>query len=445
MILQPALNISLGLLCSTVIVSAILIIRKFFYEYRLEIFDISTPTLFESGLIVFRSPMKRVAIFFAYSINNTNFEKSSVQRTLTILLKILPISTILALEWTSRRECFISFYIKLDKSSFLKSSRELMDNITKGFRNTLGPQSFRLLNGSELMNHFSMGVSGRIQKISICGKRQIEIKTERDNPKRFFANITPTNFDEILNKVDSKENLRMILPVKKTENATMVSKSMILVLNNPTIFNALQKQTQDSASIKPISASKSIRLLGDILSRNLVQKPKLDVKFSETATMLVNLLSTPWSSQRKQNSTTRKHQADETEIIDPRAWRELLIDQFSHFELSFVKDRILFIERMPIRVDAQVEDLLIFVIPTAEQYHLKWLIQKIITFLEKDRTKNAILLLTQPSNLVLAQTDLSRFTKHRRIHFVRKKEELTALLKEKKNRLIKEQEITQVA
>lgn len=440
--------ISLGLLSSTVIVSAILLIRKIFSEHRREIFDLSTPTLFESGLLVFRSPMKRVAIFFAYNISNTNFEESTVHRTLTILLKILPISTILALEWTSRRECFITFYIKLEKASFLKSSREIMDNITKSFRNTLGFQSFRLLNGNELMNHFSMGVSGRIQKISVSRKGQIEIKTERGNSKKSFATITPANFEEfneILNKFEMNENLRMILPVKKIENATMVSKSMILVLDNSTIYNALQEQTQDSLSIKPISASKSIHLLGDILSRNLVQKPTLEIKFPETATMLVNLLSTQRSSQRQQDPTTKTDQADETEIIDSRTWRELLINQLLHFELSFEKDRILFIERIPIRVDVQVEDLLIFVIPTAKQHHLEWLIQKITTFLEKNQTENIIFLLTQQSNLVLAQTNLSRFTKHRRIHFVRTKEELAAFLKEKKTQLDKKQEIIQVA
>jgi hypothetical protein len=393
--------------------------------------------------------VKRCAIFFAFKINATNIEKVDFQRTLTILLKILPTSTTVALEWTSQKECFINFYIKQDNSSFLTQTRELLNNITRSFNNAFGTQYVHLLTGEELMLHFYMGIQGKIKKISVSGRHTITIQTDLIKTKRLFALITLTDFKRfstVLNRFASKQDFRLILPIKKTEDSTIIAKAFTLSWENPAKFNPTQKLHHDFSSLHKFPASKSIQILGDILSRNHTDEPEIELPLPDTVTKIIDLLLTPWASQRPFEVNSQTPQEPKPANVGPIQWRDFLIEQLSNFALPYQKDQSLLIDKIPLRVDAQVEDLLIFIIPKTKESKVRWFVQNITTLLERDKTKSVILLLTQSQNTIQSPRGLSSLIRAQRIHLVRTKEELTSLLAEKKPHLLKRQNgLTQVA
>jgi hypothetical protein len=431
-----------------VAVSFLLTIRALFSDSKQEIFDIMSPTRFETGLLVFQSPKNRCAIFFAFEITSRNFDKPLVQRALTILLKTLPESTVLALEWTSQRERFITFHIKLEKSSFLARGRELLENTRQSLKNTLGTQGVRLLNGDELMTYFSMGIPGRFQKISIKGRYALNIQTDSVNVNKTFAILAQSifdNFSTILSAIDVSQDMRMILTFKKTENKTHVAKLITLVSSNTVSNNFGQTKQLGAVSIKQIPASKSLHLLGDILSRNQIHEHEKELDFQRTATIIFKLLSTQWPSQT--DSEREAHTSDDTssEITDPLTWREILAERLIDLELPYQRDNVVFFDRLPIRVDAQLGDLMIFILPQASEDQLNWLTQKIITFLKKDDTKSVVLLLTSNQNTVLNQQELSDLVQMRRIHIISTNQELVRLLKKKTRPIEERKDVTQVA
>lgn len=449
LLVKPVLYITSIVLSVIVCVLLIVVFRTYFKERRVEFFDISSPTLFESGVLVFRSTMKRCATFFAFKINAVNIEKTDFQRTLTILLKILPTSTTVALEWTSQKECFINFYIKQDNSSFLTQTRKLLDNITRSFITAFGTQCVHLLTGEELLLHFSMGIPGKFKKISVSGRHTITIQTDLVNTKRLFALLTLTDFKRfstVLNRFDSNQNFRLILPINKTEDSTIIAKAFTFIWENPSKSNPTQTPHHDFSSLSKIPASKSIQILGDILSRNHTDEPEIELPLPDTATKIIDLLLTPWASQRSFEVNSQTPQEPKSVNVGPIQWRDFLIEQLSNFALPYQKDKALLIDKIPLRIDAQVEDLLIFIIPKVKENQVRWFVQNITTLLEREKTKKVILLLTQSQNTLLSPRGFSSLIRAQRIHLVRTKEELTSLLAEKKPHLLKRQKgLTQVA
>jgi hypothetical protein len=449
LLVKPAPYITSIVLSVIMCVLLIVVFRTYFKERRVEFFDISSPTLFESGVLVFKSAMKRCATFFAFKISAINIEKADFQRILTILLKILPTSTTVALEWTSQKECFINFYIKQDNSSFLTQTRELLDNITRSFNITFGTQCVHLLTGEELMLHFYMGIPGKLKKISVSGRHTIKIHTDLINTKRLFALITLTDFKRfstVLNRFDRNQDFRLILPIKKTEDSIFIAKAFIFSWENPTKSNPIQTPHQNFSSLSKIPASKSIQILGDILSRNHTDELGMEFSLRDTATKIIDLLLIQWSSQGTLEVKSQTPQEPKTANVGPNQWRDFLIEQLSNLTLPYQKDKTLLIDEIPLRVDAQVEDLLIFIIPKIKENQVRWFVQNITTLLERDKTKNVILLLTQPQNTLLSPKGLSSLIRAQRIHFVRTKEELTSLLAKKKPHLLKRQKgLTQAA
>jgi hypothetical protein len=447
LLLELLPNISGVIILPIVVASSVLVLKSFYSERRCEIFDLSSPTFFETGLLVFQSPMNRCAIFFAYKITMANFKNPSFKRMLTILLKILPASTILALEWTSQRECFITFFMRLNKTSFLTQTREVLDHINKGFASTLGAQCAQLLNGDELMVHFSMGIPGRFQKISVDGRQAVNITTDMTYVKASIAILSPLGIDTfstILNKLNKIQNCRIIFSIKKTENATKINKSLNLVVSGTAKKKIVQMLHSDSITISQIPATESMQVFGDVLSRNQIQAPKIEMDFPETASLVIDLLSTPWPPRKEPGLSLKDEQDSVTEVSNALIWRELLVNQFLDLNLSYQKDVVLLIEGLPLRIDALVDDFFFFIIPNVKDSHLQWLIQKITTLLDNDEKKSAILLLTQPPKSTQAPSILSNLPQAGQIHLVRNKQELVTLLKEKKPDLWKKQ-ISQVA
>jgi hypothetical protein len=172
----------------------------------------------------------------------------------------------------------------------------------------------------------------------------------------------------------------------------------------------------------------------------------MEFSLRDTATKIIDLLLIQWSSQGTLEVKSQTPQEPKTANVGPNQWRDFLIEQLSNLTLPYQKDKTLLIDEIPLRVDAQVEDLLIFIIPKIKENQVRWFVQNITTLLERDKTKNVILLLTQPQNTLLSPKGLSSLIRAQRIHFVRTKEELTSLLAKKKPHLLKRQKgLTQAA
>ncbi len=442
-------NISIVIILSFLGISFVLIVRVFLSERKHEIFDISSATLFETGLLVFQSPKSRCAIFLAYNFANSRWDKEHVQRVLTILLKVLPVSTIFALEWTSQREFFFNFYIKLEKSTFLTRSREIMDNIGKSFRTALGADSVRLLEGDELMNHFSMAIPGRFQKAAVSGRYGVTVQTDMINKKKSFALLTPINYDsfnEILGMIDATPHSRMYLPIKKTQKSTFISKSLTLVFGEPIKKDSVQTQLPGSISLSQIPATKALHQFGDVLSRNQIIEQKIKLGFSETAKIIINLLTTRWPLQNESELSSENSNDSKSEAIDSPPWREILFTRLSNFGLPFKKDRVILINGLPTRVDAEIDDMFFFVISRAKDYQLQRFVQRILSFMIKNGLKGIVLLLTQSQKNALVRNGFLDLINNQRIHVVVTKPELELILKEKKTQLLeKKKGIVQVA
>ncbi len=435
---SPILNIGNLILAFVVIFSSILIIRTFYLEQKQETFDITSPTLFETGLLVFQSQGSRCAIFFAFSISNTSLNQTRTQRALTILLKVLPSSAIIAVEWTSEKQCFISFYIKLDRSTFLNRASELLDNIHKSFSKTIGSQSIRLLNGAELTSHFFMGIPGRFQKISISGRNHIDIRTDTLSTKKTIAVVTPTSFDQfhsVLQTLNDNHDFRLILPIKKLDTSMQMTSSFILVSGKPNIYNVLQKLQAASVSPKSMPASKSMKMFGDVLARNQIQEEHFTSDYQVAATTITSLLSTKWPSDPNTKIGTRANQESTTGAMNVLLWKEMVSRELSIAELPYQKDTVIFVDRLPVRVDLQSNGWLFFVISHVKQFQFNWFYYKISKFLERNETNEVVFLLTQPKDLRLIHDKPVNQRIACRIHFIHNRQELVLLLKEKKVQL----------
>jgi len=435
---SPILNLSNLILAFVVCFSSILIIRTFYLEHKQETFDITSPTLFETGLLVFQSQGSRCAIFFAFCISNTSLNQIRTQRALTILLKVLPSSAIIAVEWTSEKQCFISFYIKLDRSTFLNRASELLDNIHKSFSKTLGPQSIRLLNGAELTSHFSMGIPGRFQKISIIDRNQINIRTDTLSTKKAIAVVTPTSFDRfhsVLQTLNDNHDFRLILPIKKLDTTMQMTSSFILVSGNPNIYHILQKLQAASASSKFMPASKSMKMFGDVLSRNQIQEEHFASDYQVAATTITSLLSTKWPSDLNTEISTRENQESTTGVMNALLWKEMVGRELSLAKLPYQNDTVIFVDRLPVRVDLQSNDWLFFVISHVNEFQFNWFYRKISRFLERNETNEVVFLLAQSKDLRQIQDEPVNQTIACRIHFILNRQELVLLLEEKKAQL----------
>lgn len=434
----PILSFGSLILALIVVFSSILIIRTFYLEQKQETFDITSHTLFETGLLVFPSRGNRCAIFFAFNISNTSRSQSRTQRALTILLKVLPSSTIIAVEWTSEKQCFISFYIKLEKSSFLNRASELLDNIQKSLTKTLGSQSNRLLSGAELTSHFSMGIPGRFQKILSTRRNQIDIRTDTFSTKKAIAVVTPKSFEQlhsIIQTLDDNHSFRLVLPIKKLETTMQMTSSFILVSGNPNINSLLHKLQSALASAKPIPASKSMKLFGDVLSRNQIQEEHFESDYQAAAATITSLLSTSWPSDLSTEDTTGAHQESTSDIMNSLLWREVVSRELSLAELPYQKDIVIFVDKLPVRVDFQSNNWLFFILFQVKQLQFNWFYRKICRFLEGNETKEIVFLLAQPKDRRLSHGDQVNQMIANRIHVIRNRQELVSLLKEKKGQI----------
>ncbi len=425
--------------------SVILIARIFYFENKAVIFDLTSPTIFQTGLLVFHSSDHHCAVFFALKLSLCKFNKSLAQKAITILLKVLPSSTAFTLEWTPQQNWFVNFYMKFEKSSFLERAREMMDNVYGCFKKILEPQNVRILNGEELMTHFSLGIPGSLRQITIKGRAALGLKTDTRQHKISLA-VTDFTQNEVPERIFTAFNpsqpIRFLLPLKKDKTALRISKLLFAVSDKT---NETQDSKHDRSrliSFADISSSKSIRILGNVLARNLIPDRNEDSDLRCGVDLIVNLLSTA------QQSWEQNPVHDETCLyqgIHPLEWRRTLIHFFSESKIPFETNVQIFVEELPWRIDAKVGNLLFSIISNPIEIRLNWLLDRMKTSIIADAQTEIVFLLTNPSMKDGLQNHFSSAQLKPRVHIIATIEDLENLLKHYKNQIITHREsVTQV-
>ncbi len=441
LLIQPFILVGIATFPLILIGSVILIVRSFLFENRTEIFDLTAPTIFDNGLMTFHSLNEQSAVFFSFNLSLYRLEGRIAERALTVLLKILPASTILSLEWSSQNECFVNFYIKLEKNSFLTQARELLDNITNSFNKIFGEQQIRALNGEEITLHFSMGMTGRIGQIAAKGKC-LDLYTETAREKRFITLISPSNKDTLKHVLESLTHsnfMRIFFPMKKVEKALKISDHLIMVSDVECKYSNSFPQTE-MISITNLSALKAIRIFGDILTRNLIHEKSKTSNFQNTVHQILEFVSPSYTRQEDTMQTVVTLTAS-PRALNSRKWRESLIQLSSQLDLPFEIDAQMLVEGIPIRLDGKVGNLLFFIIPQIKNSHLKWLIKSLTKLLKEDHQMRINFLLDQKLQKPLVDELISASVFTDRIQGISTKKELNVILSDYKKLLLGEKDV----
>ncbi|MFX1343163.1 MAG: hypothetical protein ACFFAL_10795 [Promethearchaeota archaeon] len=421
-----------------IFVSSILVVRAFYFERRKEVFDLTNPTIFETGLLVFQSQQNRCAVFFTFCISSWKLKKILAQRILTILLKILPVSTIVALEWTSTRKCFINFYIKLEKSSFLTRTRELVDNIDSSFNKMLGTPYVQKLNAEELMRHFSLGIPGIIRQIQGKGKYSINVRTDVTAEKRLFSLINPVNRDTI-NQVFrefSSQNTRLILPIQRKDKNLQIAESFVMISDEPHNNRHYKQLQQNEISLNKIHASKLLRMFGDVLSRNMIQDEYEISDFKTAVDFILNVVPRDHQSELEREPPFERKPTIPSQHMDPSTWREFLIQTCSDLDLSCAINPLIHIDKIPIRFDAKICDKVFFIVSHTNDQHLRWLVNTWTKPHETTEQKEIVLLISEDSQRTIIEEMTSPTSRSYHISIISTKKDLKNQLEELKNRIL---------
>ncbi|GEM_PF-3900836 len=425
-----------------IFVSSILVVRVFYFERTNEVFDLTNPTIFETGLLVFQSQQNRCAVFFTFHISSWKLKKILAQRTLAILLKILPVSTIVALEWTTKRQCFINFYIKLEKSSFLTRTRELVDNIDSSFKKILGTPYVHKLNAEELMRHFSLGIPGIIRQIQGKGKYFINVRTDVTAEKRVLSLITPVNRDTI-NRIFTEfpsQITRLILPIQRKDKNLQIAESFVMISDEPPNNRRYKHFQQNEISLNILHASKLLRTFGDILSRNMIQDNYEISDFKNAVDFILNIVPRAHQRELEKKPPTEQKPPITPQYINPSTWRELLIQFCTDLELSCAINPLIHFDKIPIRFDAKVCEKAFFIVSHTNDQQLRWLINTWTKLHEPNEQNEIIFLITEGSQKTIIEDIVSPTSKSHHLTIISTEQELRKQLEKLKNRILTEGE-----
>lgn len=421
------------------IVSSAFLVRAILIEVKSELFDLTNPTVFEEGLLAFQSPKSRNAVFFAFRLTPSIIETKTAMRTLTILLKIIPISTICSFEWVSQEECFVNFFIKLDKESFLTRIQELVESVSTNLTTLLNPRMVHILKGDELMTHFSLGMTGSITRVSVGIKNGVFIQSDVTKERRVFTGIGPSNeisVGKIFAHKSNSQQLRVILSLRREESNFTVFDSLVVVSNEP--INSILSSIKPKHIVK-IPAGKAIQFFGDILSRNPVIFTQKALDFSSTAKLIFNQIKSVQLSQETIIAQPEFIQFEEG--TNPVTWKTLLAQLSSTLGLPCVKDAQILIDGVPMRFDAQVGKFLFFIISQNLEQQISWLVERMVTGLKSEEHSDIGFLITNPIQIRVLEDTVSRIASEMRIHVVSNKQELEEVLTEYRSRVITDQQL----
>lgn len=402
-------------------------------EYQLDAFDLSAPTTFDSGFLVFKSKGDKCAMFFAVALSLSSVNFTELRRTFTILLKTFPQSSVFSLEWVTSKECYASFYFKVNKDAIVARSKELVDSIQTSFKLIFGDEHVRLLNERELLSHLVYGIPGKIQKASSVDRFSVKLETDTAQHIVTFSRgaVSACRLKEILREITENETYRVILSVRKTE----LPQSMALCLNITS--STLQKEKHTALKnlvttklIQRAPASRIIRCIGDILVRNFPEYKCQHVSFEAAVKEMASFVKESGICfNRIRNSQPITVEPQEP-IDDERDWREVLETISEELELRIEKNVFLSVQGFPLRIDAKIHDIFLKTIP---QYYsdierLRWLLIQLADVITQKVGRCVILLPNNPETDSLIEKALSESSSISGIQSITSKRDLQTLL-----------------
>ena len=410
-------------------------------EKQSAVFDLSTPTAFDNGYLIFKSGGEKYAVFFAIALSLSSINYRKLLRTMKILLKVLPKSTIFTIEWKGSEECYASFYVKVSKDEFIARTRELVENIQTSFESIFSPGQVRSLSEPELLGHLAFGAQGKIRKATSVGRFSVKLATDRDHRiiSLFTSLIGENRVKTILRKIPKNGSYRIILSVKKSEKQQSVQ--MCLNITSST-FNKEKHTALNQLATKDLiqrmPASEIIRYIGDILTRNFsesgYQRVSLDTAVNELSSF-VKQCNVSNNIIQAGESTTEESIMSSGGVCK---WREVLETVSEQLEIRLEKDVLLLIDGFPLRIDAKIQNIYIKIIP--KYYHdmakLQWLTIQLSDTIRRETREKLILLLEEPMIKPLIEEVLNGLESKRGVHIITSKHELYKLLSERKSDLL---------
>ncbi|MDO8056625.1 MAG: hypothetical protein Q6361_07165 [Candidatus Hermodarchaeota archaeon] len=403
----------------------------------------TVPIIFDRGILAFQSQKERYAVFFAFRASSSVVKVSNAARVLTILMKILPTSTICSFEWISKDEFFVNFFIKLGKEAFLTRIKELEENISTSLTTLFSLQNVQMLEGEELVAHFTMGISGSIRQVSIRGKNALLLKSHETSMRRVFSCIGPLNaitVGQIFDQKPNNPNLRIILSFKREETNLTISDSLVMVSKEP-VGNF---QSSEPIQISKISAYKAIRHFGDIISRNFIVNSTIMLDYPSSAELILHQISSVNSKQSA--PTIRSDQTELGERIDPLTWRTQLAKLSASLGLPYSKDVQVLMSGVPTRFDAKVSNLLVLIISQDSESQINWTVQQSIALLNSSEETEFCFLVTNLTQFSFLEYAISQTPLSKRFHIASNYKELEIILKKYRERVVTDRQLlTQVA
>jgi hypothetical protein len=415
----------------------ILAANSVYHERSRERFDLTAPTAFENGVLVFQSRGDKCAAFFAFALPLRGVKTERTRRTLTTLLKVLPHSSVLSTEITKRNECYASFYVKLEKSDVLQRTREFVDSILSGFRALFGENDVRLLCDEELLRHLALGVPGKIQWAGRSNRHTALLRT--DMAKCWVSAVAVTHIRaDFLQALDREskgndETYRVIFAVKSQEQRRVVLGSeLILITANDRPQSGSPLLASRPTAVRRMQASEITRKLGDVMTRNVLGDNEHYASFDKGADELLSFLAL-WSTMRSDTDfagtqTERAHQT----ITDARELRKVLFAHAEELGIEPERDIVVWTNGFPLRVDARVGSTLFKIVPNSSGNfaRLRWLVDQMAIAMASEPASSLVLLFGSPSDASALTEALMKMPARERIQSVTSVVQLQALLLE---------------
>jgi hypothetical protein len=406
-------------------------------EKQSDVFDLSTPTAFDHGFLIFKSSGEKYAVFFAMALSLSSIDFRRLQRTLKILLKVFPQSTSFSLEWVAHKACYASFYFKVNKEEIIARTRELVENVQTSFKSIFGSENVRPLNEPELLSHLAYGAQGKIRKATSVDRFSVKLTTTCTHRiiALFPSTISKDCVNTILRRIPNNGSYRSILSVKTTDKQQSMGICLNITSSTPNKENhTVLNQLVTSSLIQRAPASEIIRHIGDILTRNFpesrYQRVSLDTAVTELSSFVKECNVCCNSVQDSQSTAEESVESSGTGV----EWRAALEQLAEQLAIRIEWDVLLLIDGFPLRIDAKIQDIYIKIIP--KYYHdstkLQWLTHQLSNIIEKKLGKYVILLPEEPIMKSLIEETLNQAENKRSILTITSKRELHRLLSRKK-------------
>lgn len=446
-LLIPALTlIVIIILFASIAFLTLQLLRSINKEQQSDVFNLSSPTAFDNGFLIFKSRSGKYAVFFTVALSLLSIDFRGLERTLKILLKVFPKSTVFSIEWVTNKECYASFYFKVNKDAIITRTRELVENIQTSFKSIFGNEHVRILSERELISHLAYGAQGKIGKATSVGRFSVKLKTGMAQRiiSLFQSPIGTSRVKAILKEIPKNGSYRIILSVKKTST----QQSMAICLNIISSTSRKCKHTTlnqlaTKGMIHRMPASGIIRFIGDILTRNFPESEYHHISFNAAVkeiSSFVKQCSICSNRIQDDHSTT----LDSLESIDSgREWREVIETLSEQLEMRIEKNVFLSIHGFPLRIDVKIQDVFLKIIPEyySDITKLQWLIIQLSEIIKRKIGKCVILLPDSPIIAPLLEEVLNETENKRGIQVITSKHDLQILLSRRKTDLIDPVEI----